>query len=91
MAQGSPLESALPPVAPLRFTAWQLIGWEGDCGEVRKVGGRATYSDVMFQCDTLIRAAVSHFTGTVARFEPIAGGKMRVSSLGYRLGPAGDH
>lgn len=40
------------PESPLVFTAWQLIGWEGDHGTLRKKGGRAIYSDVMFQCDT---------------------------------------
>lgn len=36
----------------MKFTAWQLIGWEGDCGAVRRVNGRQTYTDVMYNCAT---------------------------------------
>lgn len=37
---------------PGPFTAWQLIGWEGDCGELRRVGGRKLYCLVNYYCDT---------------------------------------
>jgi hypothetical protein len=37
---------------PGPFTAWQMIGWEGNCGTFRIVGGRAIYTDIMYNCAT---------------------------------------
>ena len=39
----------------------------------------------------LVRAAITHFTATIPRFTFLGGDKVRVSSIGYRAGPAGDH
>lgn len=35
------------------FTAWQLIGWEGPHGRVRRVGGRKTYCLVNHNMETM--------------------------------------
>lgn len=40
------------PLPTKTFTAWQLIGWESICGDLMVEGGRATYTDVMYNCIT---------------------------------------
>lgn len=49
--------------------------------------------DAIIQPEDLdvICEAVSHFTATEVEFSLIDGGKVRVTALGYRMGPAGDH
>jgi hypothetical protein len=39
----------------------------------------------------LVRRAISFFTATDCAFTPSGDGKLLVTSVGYRVGPAGDH
>lgn len=68
--------------------AWTLVAnpddWKAPiCAELK-----------VAQIDTrLIRAAITHFTATIPKLEflGLANDTVRVSSIGYRAGPAGDH
>lgn len=41
-----------PEKIPGPFTAWKMIGWEGDCGMLRRAGGRKLYCLVNYNDET---------------------------------------
>lgn len=46
---------------------------------------------IKFENREAVREAVEFFTATEATFENLGAGRLRVRSVGYRNGPAGDH
>lgn len=46
---------------------------------------------IKFENRNLVAEAISFMTATEATFENLGAGRLRVRSVGYRNGPAGDH
>lgn len=53
---------------------------------------KASINAVIDEADRdLVQRAISYMTATDCSFSPAKPGKLRVRSIGYRRGPAGDH